>query len=255
METTTLLGVEVDCVTMAQAVDRLWDVLRAPDYGCAYVVTPNLDHARLLEERTDLRAAYADAALRVVDGMPLVWASWLFRKPVRERVAGSDLVPELLASASPARRDRPLSFYLLGAAPGVAERAAEPLLALSPHLAFAGCYSPPFGFEHDDGENERIATRIAEAAPDVLVLGLGAPKQELWVHRHRHQLHTKLALCVGATIDFFAGEVRRAPPLVRAVGLEWAHRMVADPKRLIPRYGRDALALPRLLYADLRARR
>ncbi len=244
-----VLGVDVDAVSMQEALAVLWELIRSPNYGCAYVVTPNLDHARMLQENHDLQAAYAAARLRLVDGMPLVWAARILGRPVPERVAGSDLVPALMASAT---AERPLSFFLLGAAPGVADRAASAMTAQNPHLRCVGCHSPPLGFENVADENQRIVDLVASASPDVLVVGLGAPKQELWVHRHQTRLRTKVALCAGATIDFMAGAISRAPKWMQATGLEWVHRMASQPSRLLPRYAKDAIAFPKLLYGDFR---
>lgn len=252
MKSMKVLGVEVDAVSMKEALDVVWNLIGAPEAKCAYVVTPNLDHARMLQENEALRSAYDDAALRLVDGMPLVWAARMLGRPVPERVAGSDLVPALLASAS---ADRPLTYYLLGAAEGIAERASQILAQRYPHARCVGFHSPPFGFERNEAENQRIAELVSAAAPDVLVLGLGAPKQELWVHANRHRLRAKVALCVGATIDFIAGQSSRAPLWMQKTGLEWVHRAATDPKRLLPRYAKDAVAFPKLLYADFREKR
>jgi N-acetylglucosaminyldiphosphoundecaprenol N-acetyl-beta-D-mannosaminyltransferase len=178
-------------------------------------------------------------------------ASKLLKKPLPERVAGSELVPKLLAAATPVQ---PLSIYLLGAAEGVADRAAETIHATWPNVAVAGTYSPPMGFENDDEENERIIEKVAEVRPDILVIGLGAPKQELWVHRHHERLQTKVALCVGATIDFLAGEKPQAPIWMRRTGLEWVHRMMSEPKRLVKRYARDAWIFPQLVWKEFRKR-
>jgi len=145
--------------------------------------------------------------------------------------------------------------YLLGAAPGVAERAAENVHRRWPAVRVVGTYSPPIGFERDAVENEGILERIADARPDVLVVGLGAPKQELWVHQHREKLAAKVALCVGATIDFLAGEKARAPRWMQRVGLEWFYRVASEPKRLAARYARDAWIFPRLLAREWWQRR
>jgi N-acetylglucosaminyldiphosphoundecaprenol N-acetyl-beta-D-mannosaminyltransferase len=111
--------------------------------------------------------------------------------------------------------------------------------------------SPPPGFEHDAAENDRIVQRIARVAPDLLIVGFGAPKQELWVDRHRSSLPAKLALCVGATIDFLAGERKRAPAWMRAAGLEWLHRVASEPRRLLGRYLHDGCVFPRLVWREM----
>jgi N-acetylglucosaminyldiphosphoundecaprenol N-acetyl-beta-D-mannosaminyltransferase len=203
-----------------------------------------------LQEHAALRAAYADASLVLADGLPVVLASRLLRRPLPARVAGSDLVPALFDSA---RSETPLRTFLLGAAPGVADRAATKIHRRWPAVEVVATYSPPLGFEHDEEENHRILDRIAAARADVVVVGLGAPKQELWVHRHRHEIAASVALCVGATIDFLAGEKARAPRWMQRSGLEWLHRCASDPRRLAKRYARDAVLFPSLVWREWRA--
>jgi N-acetylglucosaminyldiphosphoundecaprenol N-acetyl-beta-D-mannosaminyltransferase len=143
-----------------------------------------------------------------------------------------------------------LRVFLLGAAPGVAREAASRIERDWPSVHVVGTYSPPAGFEHDPQESAEMLAAIASASPDLLVVGLGAPKQELWIHRHRHELSTKVALCVGATIDFLAGHRRRSPVWMRRIGLEWLHRVLSEPRRLAGRYARDAWVFPRLLWRE-----
>jgi N-acetylglucosaminyldiphosphoundecaprenol N-acetyl-beta-D-mannosaminyltransferase len=180
----------------------------------------------------------------------VIWASRLLGSRLPERVAGSDLVPALFDSADP---KRPLRIFLLGAAPGVAERAAARIAADWPGVCVADTYSPPLGFEHDEVEQERMLARIRLANPDILVVGLGAPKQEIWVHQHRDKIKASAALCVGATIDFLAGEKARAPKWLQRIHLEWFYRMMGEPRRLIRRYARDAWVFPQLVWREWRA--
>jgi N-acetylglucosaminyldiphosphoundecaprenol N-acetyl-beta-D-mannosaminyltransferase len=247
-----LFGMQLSRVTMREAVAEVMEWASAPRGAvCRYVVTPNVDHAVLFQRRADLRAAYADASLVLADGAPIVLASRLLgaraaHKTLPERVAGSDLVPQLFAAA-----DRPLRVFLLGAAPGVAEKAAARIERKWSPVKVVGCYAPPLGFETNEQESAKILEIVAAAAPDLLVVGLGAPKQELWVHQHHRQLQAKVALCVGATIDFLAGQKRRSPVWMRRAGLEWAHRVFSEPRRLAGRYARDAWAFPRLVWREL----
>jgi N-acetylglucosaminyldiphosphoundecaprenol N-acetyl-beta-D-mannosaminyltransferase len=244
-----LFGVEIDPLRMDQAVAQTlsWVQDATPPAGCRYVVTPNVDHVVMLQHHAGLKAAYRDAGMVLVDGAPVLWSSRIL-KPVNawlpERVAGSDLVPSLFDAVRDGQR---LSVYLLGAGPGVAERAAANICRRWPAVEVVGTYSPPLGFERDHAEIESILDRIAAARPDVLIVGLGAPKQELWVHQHRARLAAKVALCVGATIDFLAGEKSRAPVWMRLIGLEWAYRVASEPKRLAARYAKDAWIFPQLL--------
>ncbi|HEY8945492.1 MAG TPA: WecB/TagA/CpsF family glycosyltransferase [Polyangiaceae bacterium] len=247
-----LFGMDIDVVRLQEAVDRIENWIRVPDGRLHYVVTPNVQHALLFRHQPEFREAYRHASLVLVDGFPLVWSGRFFGTPVPERVAGSDLVPAVFARA---RAGNEFSVFLLGAAPGVGERAAAAVRASSPHVRVVGTFSPPFGFEHDENQNRDILQRISEAAPDVLVVGLGAPKQELWVCRHRNELRARVALCAGASIDFLAGEKSRAPYWMQQAGLEWMHRVATEPARLAPRYARDALRLPGLLLQEWRERR
>jgi N-acetylglucosaminyldiphosphoundecaprenol N-acetyl-beta-D-mannosaminyltransferase len=243
-----LFGMQISRVTMNETVSRVIDWCAQPGGTvCRYIVTPNVDHAVLFQHRADIRAAYADAALVLADGMPLVAASRMFGRPLPERVAGSDLVPQLFQAAT-----RPLRLFLLGAAPGVAETAGKRIEQQWPAVQVVGSYSPPPGFEHNRAETERILSTVAAAAPDLLLIGFGAPKQELWVHRNHQLLAAKVAICAGATIDFLAGHRRRSPVWMRRLGLEWFHRLCCQPRRLAGRYARDAWVFPQLLWREWR---
>ncbi|MDX1947213.1 MAG: WecB/TagA/CpsF family glycosyltransferase [Pirellulaceae bacterium] len=242
-----LFGVAIDPLRMEQAVRQIQAWVAADEPRCRYVVTPNVDHVVMLQHHAGLQAAYRDAGLILADGAPVIWSARLLGKPLPGRVAGSDLVPALFAAAD---ENRPLSVYLLGAAPGVGERAAANIERRWPAVRVVGHYSPPLGFEKDEAENEAILAKIAAARPDVLILGLGAPKQELWISRHHGQIAARAALCVGATIDFLAGEKARAPLWMQDAGLEWLHRVLSEPRRLARRYARDAWIFPRILFRE-----
>ena len=244
-----LFGAEIDAIRMDEAVMKLGKWIEDPFSKCRYVVTPNVDHAVMLRENEEMQQSYRDADLILADGAPIVWASRLLRKPLPERVPGSELVPALFDSYNRSTaNDNRLKVFLLGAAAGVAGRAAEQMNKLWPHVETVGVYSPPMGFQSDPDETNYALGRIALCRPDVVVVGLGAPKQELWVHQNRDLIQAKVALCVGATIDFLAGEQRRAPVWMRQYGMEWLHRMCSDPKRLIKRYAKDAWVFPQLVW-------
>jgi N-acetylglucosaminyldiphosphoundecaprenol N-acetyl-beta-D-mannosaminyltransferase len=244
-----LFGMHITRTTMAGAVDTVLNWCRAPRAeACRFIVTPNTDHAVLYQNHAGLRAAYADAALVLADGAPLIAAANAFGKPLPERVAGSDLVPSVFNSANEVE----LRVFLLGAAPGVAEIAAGRIQEQWPRVRVVGTYAPPIGFENDDAENAKIVAVIEKAQPDLLLIGLGAPRQELWVHGHHRLLAAKVAICAGATIDFLAGHKRRSPIWMRRVGLEWLHRLGSEPRRLAARYARDAWVLPQLLWQEWR---
>jgi N-acetylglucosaminyldiphosphoundecaprenol N-acetyl-beta-D-mannosaminyltransferase len=248
-----LFGIKIDSLRMGQAVDRVqeWVLSDAEPRlgGCKFVVTPNVDHAVLLQENEGLQAAYSDAHMILADGHPIVWASRLLRKPLPERVPGSELVPKVFTRFNSGGDS--LKVFLLGAGPGVAERAAENMKEEWPRVHTVGIYSPPMGFEKDENETQIILDKIAECAPDVVVVGLGAPKQEIWVHQNYDRMLCKAAFCVGATIDFLAGEKKRAPVWMQKVGVEWLHRMLSEPKRLVKRYAKDAWVFPQLVVRQM----
>ena len=246
----SLFGAEVAVVDTRGAVELLLRWAREEAHGtCRYVVTPNINHVVLLNRRPEFAAAYRDASLALADGKPLIWAARLLGKSLPERVAGSDLAPALFEAAL---AGPPLSVFLLGARPGVAERAAAKIESIYRGVRVVGTYSPPFGFENDPAESAKILELVAAAEPQVLIVGLGAPKQELWVHQHCSELSARVVLCIGATIDFLAEEARRAPVWMRAIGLEWTYRIMLEPRRLAGRYWRDGWAFLPLLWKEWR---
>jgi N-acetylglucosaminyldiphosphoundecaprenol N-acetyl-beta-D-mannosaminyltransferase len=200
-----------------------------------------------------LQESYKKAALVVTDGKPVVWAASLLGIQIPGTVPGNDLVPTIFDDAQASQT--PLTVFLLGAMPGVADRAKAVIHAKWPMVKVVGTLSPDFGFDKSDVDSKAICALVNASKADLLVLGLGAPKQELWVTRYAPQLSVKVALCVGATIDFLAGEKARAPMWMRKVGLEWLHRMLSEPKRLAKRYFIDAVVFPKLIVSEWLARR
>ena len=244
-----LFDVDIDALDMDGAVSRILAWLDDDHQQCRFVVTPNVDHTVMLQHNEALRDVYQEAHLVLADGFPIILASKLVNKPLPQRVAGSELVPKLFSAVS---QERGVRVFLLGAGPGVAERAAKRIQQRWPAVNIVGTYSPPLGFEHDPSEERHILERLETADPEIVIVGLGAPKQELWVHRHFQQLSGRVALCVGATIDFMAGEKKQAPVWMRRIGLEWFHRVATEPKRLARRYAKDAWVFPRLVWREWR---
>ena len=225
-----LLGVRFDAMTETQAIAHVLDELDAGRGGL--VVTPNLDHLRRCHRHSDYRAIVGGAQLVVADGVPLLWASRIAGTPLPQVVPGSNLVSSLSAGA--AARGR--SIFLLGGAAGSADGAARVLVARSPRLRVAGRYCPPHGFEDDPDEMCRIETALLSASPDIAFIGLGSPKQERLALRLRSLLPQTWWLGVGISFSYLAGDVRRAPVWMRRAGLEWAHRLGSEPRRLARRY-------------------
>ena len=241
----SLFNIQVDALSMTEAVACVSAWLTDNISSCRYVVTPNVDHIVQLESNHELQAAYQLASLVVVDGKPVVWAAKLIGKELPGTVPGSDLTPAIFDDFQ--NKKLALKVFLLGAMPGVADRAKVNVERQWPCVSVVGTYSPPYGFDKDPEASKLICEMVNKSGAQLLLLGLGAPKQELWVHTYAKSLGVNVALCVGATIDFLAGEKARAPEWMRNVGLEWAHRVMTEPRRLAKRYLKDAFIFPRLV--------
>jgi N-acetylglucosaminyldiphosphoundecaprenol N-acetyl-beta-D-mannosaminyltransferase len=196
------------------------------------IFTVNVDILRSLSRDSELAALAEDAAIVVADGMPLVWAASLAGYTVPERVTGASLVSTLAEAA--AMSDR--TVYLIGGEPGVPEAAGRVLAERFPGLRIAGTDSPPFGFEKDERQLTDLVDRIAAARPDLVLVGLGFPKQERLIARLRLRLPRAWMLGCGAGIPFAAGQFRRAPVFLQRIGAEWLHRLLTEPRRLARRY-------------------
>ncbi len=224
------MNTEIDNLTMNEAIQTIDSIIQKNNN--AYVVTPNVDHIIQLERGGDLVEAYKYADLILTDGKPLIWISKWYGTPIKEKISGSDLFPCLCDLA--ARKG--YRMYFLGASEGVAAKAAENLKNRYHGLQVVGTYSPPYGFERDEREIEKIKKQIQEASPHILIVGLGCPKQELFIYHYRQELGVPISFGLGASLDFEAGEVKRAPKWMADHGLEWVYRITQDPKRLAKRY-------------------
>lgn len=228
----------VDAVTFDQAVDRIAALAKSDQ--STLVVTPNADHLLRLEADQQFRRVYEDAALVVADGMPLVWASWLAGRRLPARICGADLI--WAVSARAAREGLPI--FILGGPPGVADMAAVQLRVHYPALNIVGAYSPTMGFEHKPEENHMILAKIKQSGARIVFVGVGSPKQELWMHRYHQEIGGGVFLGVGAAIEFVAGTRKRAPVWMQKSGSEWLYRLGQEPKRLFWRYVNDLRVIP-----------
>ncbi|MBV9850606.1 MAG: WecB/TagA/CpsF family glycosyltransferase [Armatimonadetes bacterium] len=241
-------NVAFDNLTMPEAVMRIVQMAQKTDRP-RHVCTGNLDHLVILSRDDEFRTIYGVADLVLADGAPVVWLSRLSRghRPLRERVAGSDLFWEL-ARASAVTGVR---LFFLGGAPCAADAAADAVRRRYPAAHVCGTYCPPAARFHDAEEQARIQDAVRAAQPDILLVGFGAPKQEKWIAAHKDSLGVPVAIGVGGTFEMASGLVRRAPRWAQRAGLEWACRFLQEPTRLFRRYFlRD---LPFLLLLTVRA--
>ncbi|EJT5929204.1 TPA: WecB/TagA/CpsF family glycosyltransferase [Clostridium perfringens] len=230
MSRMNFLNIEVDNLTMNEAIDRAEELIikKKP----SYVVTPNVDHIVKLEIDKEFQDVYKNADLILTDGMPLIWISKMRGNPIKEKISGSDFFPKLCERAA----EKGYSLFLLGAAEGVAAKAAKNLKEKYEGLNIVGTYSPSYGFEKKDDEIKMIIEMINETKPDILAVGLGAPKQEKFLYKYKNELNVPISLAIGASIDFEAGNINRAPRWMQNCGLEWFYRLCKEPKRMFKRY-------------------
>lgn len=220
MSRTDVLGVGFDNVTKAEAVERALALIDAREGR--YVVTPNPEIVMLAKENPALKEALAGADIVLPDGAGIIKGAAILGRPMKEKVPGIDFACGVMARLA----ERGGSVYLFGAKPGVAEAAAETLRTKFPGLVISGTSD---GYFSDDGP---IIEKIKDAAPDFLLVCLGAPKQELWMAKMSGKLPVGLMVGLGGSLDVFAGTVKRAPEAWQKLDLEWLYRLIKEPRRI-----------------------
>lgn len=230
MERIKFLNTYVDNMTMEEAVQEIDKLVgnKVPSYA----VTPNMDHIVTIEEDKIFEEIYRKADLVAVDGKPLIWLSRILGNPIKEKISGSDLFPEICKLAA----KKNYSIFILGAKEGVADLAASKLRNKFKGLNIVGTYSPTIGFENNDEELTVIKNMLKNSLPDILAVALGSPKGEKFIYKHLNEYDIPFSISIGATIDFEAGNVKRAPKWISNLGFEWLYRITQDPKRMIKRY-------------------
>jgi len=209
------------------------DLLRDLKQG-GIVFTPNVDHLIKLRKDSEFRATYRTATYRTCDSQILLYASRLLRTPIQEKISGSDLFPSFYRYYA---KDEEVTIFLLGGAEGVADEARKRINQCVGRNMVVAAHSPSFGFEENEEECQQLIDLINQSGATVLAVGVGAPKQEKWICKYKDQLTSiKTFMAIGATIDFEAGKIPRAPKWVSEMGLEWLYRLTSEPKRLWRRY-------------------
>ena len=226
MKRVNILNVPIDNLSMKELLEKL-------RYG-GVVFTPNVDHLIKLRKDREFNRVYHEADYRVCDSQLVFFAARFLGSPLQEKISGSDLFP---AFCRYYKNDHKVKIFLLGGLPGVAAAAHRNINSKTGREIVIDSYSPPFDFESDPAECRKIINLINQSGASVLAVGLGAPKQEKWICRYKSQLkNVKTFFAIGATIDFEAGKVSRAPEWMSDSGLEWLYRLLKEPKRLWRRY-------------------
>lgn len=178
------------------------------------------------------------------DGTPIKWAAGFLNTPIVERITGLDLLPNLVAHC--AKHD--FSIFLLGASPGVGEQLKQTIHAQYPNCKVVGVYAPPFMKVFSEEENIKMIDAINAVSPDVLLVSLTAPKQDIWIAENLHRVNASIQIGIGGAFEVMAGLAKRAPKWMHTAGLEWLYRFIQEPKRLFRRYFIEApLFIPLIL--------
>ncbi|MCX7710249.1 MAG: WecB/TagA/CpsF family glycosyltransferase [Clostridia bacterium] len=219
--TVDILGVPVDHVSMSEALEKVKGFLASDRAHTIY--TPNAEIMMAAQRDSALMEILRQADLLVADGAGVVLASKILKRSVPEKVSGIDLVRKTFTL----KQSKKIRYFLFGGKPGVAEAAAEKVLAQYPDAEIVGCRNGYFKSE----DEEAIILQINASKADILLVALGAPKQEKWIHMYKSQLNVKVCMGVGGTLDVLAGQVKLAPEFMRKAGLEWLYRLYKEPWR------------------------
>ena len=225
MEKQSLLNTYVNNVNMNETLLVIDEMISSNKKN--YIVAINVDVVMKIEKDSYLKKIIDEADMTLVDGKPLIWISKWHKKPVKAKVSGSDLVPELCKRAA----NKGYSIFIIGGKDGIAEQARVNLEKNYSGIKVVGTYAPPIGFEKDEKEVGRINKMISDVHPDLLIVCFGCPKQEKWIYENYIKYDAKVSVCAGATVDFLAGNVNRAPKWMSDCGLEWFYRFLMEPKR------------------------
>ncbi|OKH25857.1 WecB/TagA/CpsF family glycosyltransferase [Chroogloeocystis siderophila] len=230
MKKVNLLNVEIDNLPKLELLEKL---------NSGVVFTTNVDHLVKLQKDRDFVEAYNIADYKVCDSQILMYAAKFLGTPIKEKISGSDFFPNFYNYH---KNNENIKIFLLGASQGIANKAQENINSKIARNIIVGAHSPSFGFETNEQECQEIIDKINQTDATVLAVGLGAPKQEKWIYKHKNKLsNIKIFLALGATIDFEAGKLKRSPKWMSNLGLEWFHRLLCEPQRLWQRYLIDDL--------------
>ncbi len=225
MSQVKILNVTIDNLSQAEFLEKCKNGI---------VFTPNVDHLMKLQSDPDFFKVYHSATYKLCDSKVLFFVSRFLGSPIKEKISGSDLFP---AFYNYHKNNENIKIFLLGARQGVAIEAQKRINSKVKRQIIVGAKSPSFGFEKDENECSKIVEIINQSGATVLAVGVGAPKQEKFIYKYKDQLpNIKIFLAIGATIDFEAGNIKRAPKWISELGLEWLYRLLAEPKRLWKRY-------------------
>ncbi|MDI9482798.1 MAG: WecB/TagA/CpsF family glycosyltransferase [Bacillota bacterium] len=221
MDRVNIHGVNISNITIREAVEKIQEWISGNSIHSVY--TPNAEIIMQAQRDPELKNILNNAGLLTPDGAGVVLASRILKTPLKSKVSGIDLVKNLFETFS----GKNVGFYILGGRPGVAEIAAVNIMEKYGKVKIKGYHNGYFSPEEED----HVIDLINQSGTDILIVGLGAPKQEFWIHRNMYRLSCKVCIGVGGSIDIFAGKATLAPEIIRKLGFEWLYRLIREPRR------------------------
>ena len=225
-----ILGTNVSSITNLDLLDAFTAIVlnKKKTQVC---ITP-VNSLLVAYQNPEVKSVYNNSAFVICDSVPLKWASLFLGVPIKERITGLDLLPDLVELSA----KNNFSIFLLGASPGVGEKLKKAILAKYPNCNVNGIYVPPFMKVFSEEENKKMVDAVNNASPDILLVSLTAPKQDIWIAQNLNQLNATLCVGIGGAFEVMAGIAKRSPYWMQKVGLEWFYRLIQEPRRLYKRY-------------------
>lgn len=225
-----ILGIRVSSISMANLLADFAGFIRSGNKA-SVCITP-VNSILAARKNAQVLAIYNNASYTLCDGVPVLWASRFLGTPIEQRITGLDLLPALLEFCA----THNFSLFFLGASPGVGDALKAKAELLLPSINIKGVYCPPFAAKFEKAENDKMIAAINEVEPDIVLVSLTAPKQDIWISENLEMLNTKIAIGIGGAFEVTAGLINRAPLWMQKAGLEWFYRFTQEPKRMFKRY-------------------
>ena len=242
-----ILGIQVSSISMANLLADFAGFIRTGNKA-SVCITP-VNSILAARKNAQVLSIYNNATYTLCDGVPVLWASRFLGTPIEERITGLDLLPALLAFCA----THNFSLFFLGASPGVGDALKAKAELLYPSINIKGVYCPPFAAKFEKEENDKIMAAINAVQPDLVLVSLTAPKQDIWISENLAMLNTKIAIGIGGAFEVTAGLINRAPLWMQKAGLEWFYRFMQEPKRMFKRYFIEApIFIPLVILQKIR---
>jgi N-acetylglucosaminyldiphosphoundecaprenol N-acetyl-beta-D-mannosaminyltransferase len=225
-----ILGVQVSSLTNEELLNTITNTIISKQFS-QIAITPTNSIVAAYKEK-GISEMYNKAEIVLCDGMPVKWASHFLGTPIKERITGLDVLPNLVKLSS----EKNFSLFLLGASPGVGHQLAKVITEKYPNITIAGIYVPPFMNVFSEEENQKMINEVNASSADIVLVSLTAPKQDIWIAQNRSTLNPAVYIGIGGAFEVMAGLARRSPKWMQNAGLEWFYRFIQEPKRLFRRY-------------------